>query len=334
MEDFLNAIEKAKKEDRISDKTGSNLKLLYLSYLEALKNASDFDEDQFFHLFSFYLERIKEISQHPFPFKPYHQKITSPFDYYSFGLEFMRPLVDSKNSLLLGKEALNRIKQQVELKENAVLFANHQSEVDPQLLSLALEKDYPQLAREIIFVAGDRVLSDPLAVPFSMGRNLLCIYSKRHISHPPELREEKQAHNQKVMRLMRDLFREGGKCIYVAPAGGRDRPNEHQKVSVAPFDPQSIEMFRLISKQSGHPTHFYPLALSTYEILPPPDVVEVDLGELRKVRKGESGFYFGEEIDLVHFPGHDLKDKHQKREALAMHVWKLVQQGYRHLMGE
>jgi glycerol-3-phosphate O-acyltransferase len=30
-------------------------------------------------------------------------------------------------------------------------------------------------------VAGDRVTTDLLAMPFSMGRNLLCIFSKKHV---------------------------------------------------------------------------------------------------------------------------------------------------------
>ena len=43
----------------------------------------------------------------------------------------------------------------------------------------------------MIFVAGERVITDPLAIPFSMGSNLLCIYSKRYIDHPPEKKIEK-----------------------------------------------------------------------------------------------------------------------------------------------
>ncbi len=50
----------------------------------------------------------------------------------------------------------------------------------------------------MIFVAGERVITDPLAVPASMGRNLLCIYSKRYIDHPPELKSEKQLHNKRT----------------------------------------------------------------------------------------------------------------------------------------
>jgi glycerol-3-phosphate O-acyltransferase len=43
---------------------------------------------------------------------------------------------------------------------------------------------------------------------------------------------------------------------YVAPSGGRDRPNQEGIVEVAPFDPQSIEMFNLMAKKSTRPTFF------------------------------------------------------------------------------
>ena len=56
-----------------------------------------------------------------------------------------------------------------------------------------LEKEHPRLAEEMIFVAGHRVISDPLAVPLSIGRNLICIYSKKHIENPPEVKAAKAA---------------------------------------------------------------------------------------------------------------------------------------------
>jgi len=80
--------------------------------------------------------------------------------------------------------------------------ANHQTEIDPQFISLLLEKEYSKLAKDMIFVAGDRVILDQLAIPASMGRNLLCIYSKKHIHNPPDLMETKRLHNKKTMGLM------------------------------------------------------------------------------------------------------------------------------------
>ena len=75
---------------------------------------------------------------------------------------------------------------------NVVFLANHQIEADPQAISILLDERFPGIAPEMIFVAGERVITDPLAVPFSMGRSLLCIYSKRYIDNPPEQKADKQ----------------------------------------------------------------------------------------------------------------------------------------------
>jgi glycerol-3-phosphate O-acyltransferase len=180
----------------------------------------------------------------------------------------------------------------------------------------------------MIFVAGERVVTDPVAVPFSMGRNLLCIYSKRYIDHPPEEKLKKQLHNKRTMELMSTLLSEGGKCIYVAPSGGRDRPNGEGIVEVAPFDPQAVEMLYLMSKKAKRPTFFYPLALNTYALLPPPQEIRRELGEARTTQKGAIHIAFGPRVDMEHFPGCEDKDKHAKRKARANYIWNLVKEDY------
>ena len=47
-----------------------------------------------------------------------------------------------------------------------------------QVWALLLQSKYPELATDIIYVAGDRVVTDALCKPFSMGRNLFCVHSK------------------------------------------------------------------------------------------------------------------------------------------------------------
>ncbi|NDD57657.1 MAG: glycerol-3-phosphate acyltransferase [Chlamydiae bacterium] len=279
-------------------------------------------------LFDLYLDLLIQQMKEPYSFSPYHQQILTPFDYYQFGLDFVRPLVDMRISSLQGQETLKLIEGQIAQGHNAILLANHQVEADPQALSLLLESEFPSLAKEMIFVAGERVLTDPLAAPFSMGRNLLCIYSKRYIDHPPELKTKKQLHNKKTMELMSELLAEGGKCIYVAPSGGRDRPGPDGAVEVAPFDPQSIEMFYLMAQRSKVPTHFYPLSLATYDLLPPPQTVQVELGELRKTQRGGIHAHFGEEIHMEDFPGSELSDKHARRQSRADFICSLVRKAY------
>lgn len=279
-----------------------------------------------------YVEKVREQLKNPFSFQPFHERIRSPIDYYSFGLEFLRPLIIFESSKVLGLSHVKKMTEQLSRKENVVLLSNHQTEVDPQVISLLLEKHYPQFAEEMIFVAGDRVITDPLAIPLSMGRNLLCIYSKKRIDHPPELKEKKQLHNQRTMKLMAELLSEGGKCIYVAPSGGRDRPNESGEVEVAPFDSQSIEMFWLMSQKASKPTHFYPLALASYQLLPPPMELDVELGEVRKTVSCPVHIAFGEEINMEDYPGNKEMDKKKKRQLRSDHIWSLVNSEYQKLV--
>ncbi|CAN0496480.1 unnamed protein product, partial [Discosporangium mesarthrocarpum] len=73
----------------------------------------------------------------------------------------------------------------------------------------------------------------------------------------------------------------GGQFIWVAPSGGRDRPSPESGggFEVSPFDAKSVEVFRLMAskalgkKRDGPMTHFFPFAMWTNKLLPPPDKV-------------------------------------------------------------
>ena len=281
-------------------------------------------------IFKTFINLVKNVFKTPFHFSPYHKKVRSPFDYYQFGIDFLRPLVDLPRSTLSGIDNLNHIVSLIKKKENVILFANHQIEADPQAISILLENTHPQFAEDLIFVAGSRVISDPLAIPFSMGRNLLCIHSKKYIDHPPHKKREKQMYNKRTMERMVALLNEGGHAIYVAPSGGRDRANDRGAIEVAPFDPQSIEMFYLMAQKGKAPTHFFPLALSTYHLLPPPGTIRVELGETRLTRGGAIHIHFGEEVDMERFPGLEKAiDKKGKRRIRADYLWNCVNIAYK-----
>jgi glycerol-3-phosphate O-acyltransferase len=164
-----------------------------------------------------------------------------------------------------------------------------------------------------------------------MGCDLLCIYSKRYIDHPPELKAQKQLHNKNTMELMSRLLKEGGKIIYVAPSGGRDRRNEEGAVEVAPFDPQSIEMFYLMARKAKTPTHFYPLTLSTYALLPPPETVQKELGEMRIAKRSPIHIAFASEFDMEKFPGFEENEKKIRRKARADAIWNIVNRNYKRI---
>lgn len=328
-EKLLEKIEECASSKTIPDKYPQIFREFLNSYQEVIVGHGE-DPENYIEIFDTFIEIVKEGLNKTFLFEPYHEKIRAPFDYYKFGVDFLRPLVDLPNSTVSGAANLDLMLSLLEKKENVILFANHQIEADPQAISILLETLSPQFAEELIFVAGTRVTSDPLAIPFSMGRNLLCIHSKKYMDNPPEERHEKQMHNKRTMERMVDLLHEGGHAIYVAPSGGRDRVNSEGIVEVAPFDPQSIEMFYLMAQKGKMTTHFFPLTLSTYHLLPPPETIEVELGESRITRGGAIHLHFGKEVDMEHFPGVEkATDKKDKRRIRADYFWRLVCEEYK-----
>ena len=53
---------------------------------------------------------------------------------------------------------------------------------------------------QVIYVAGDRVVSDLMAKPFSMGRNLLCVHSKKYMDVDPAAKPAKMRQNLKTLK--------------------------------------------------------------------------------------------------------------------------------------
>lgn len=317
-------------EGRIPKRYGDILEQFYSSFETALADRPK-AMNTITPLFTTFADLVAEQCQNPYPFEPFHQKIRSPFDYSKFGLEMIRPLIDFKLSSIKHPENADKIEEQLANGDNVIFLANHQTETDPQILSLLFESTHPRLADEMIFVAGERVLTDPLAIPFSMGCNLLCIYSKKHIDYPPEQKSKKQLHNQKTMRMMSQLLAEGGKCIYVAPSGGRDRPDKQGIVHVAPFDPDSIEMFRLMAQHSGKKTHFYPMALATYDLLPPPDTRQRELGEARQTKHSAVHISIAPECSLELTEALKAMDKLERRRHLCDQIYAAVVRDYQSL---
>lgn len=323
---FLEQLQKAA-QGKMGPEDARILHDFYFTYIDA-GESNGYQKEALEALLLKFLSLASEQYRKPFVFKPFHTHIKTPFDYYQFGIEFIRPLVIRHPNEVINPENVDKIASQIARGDNVILLANHQTELDPQAISIALESTHPELAQKLICVAGHRVVSDPMAIPFSMGCNLLCVYSKKHLEHDPDKKAARQLHNQRTMKLMVELLSEGGKLIYVAPSGGRDRPNEKGTLEVAPFDPQSLEMFWLMAQKADHPTHFYPLALSTYDLLPPPGSVDKALGEARTTQATRLTFSFGNEVDMEHFPGSDQKDKKVRRQKRAHHIWKLVSDAY------
>ena len=80
------------------------------------------------------------------------------------------------------------------------------------------------------------------------------------------------------------MLRKGGCILWVAPSGGHDRRDlATREVPPAPFDSKTIDIFKLMGYKLKVKTHYYPLAMISYDLCPPPNYVDSGvLGEQRK----------------------------------------------------
>lgn len=273
------------------------------------------------------LRELDPSSAYTFP--SHHQRMLEPYNYYEFGQRYIRGLVDFKTSQLGHKERFARVRDQLNSGHNVVLLANHQTEADPAVFALLLESEFPELATDVIYVAGDRVVTDPLCKPFSMGRNLFCVHSKKHMDDLPEIKAEKQAMNRRTLKAMQGALKEGGKLLWIAPSGGRDRSVDPTGENVPdPFDPSAVELMRALLTKSKPEGHIYPFAMYSYKIMPPPKEVRKTIGEERLVFHASVGISLCEELDLDEVLS-GIDDKEQRQQTLATVAWEAVLREYK-----
>lgn len=275
-----------------------------------------------------YIEQFVGI---PYEFPSYHQAIREPYDYYQMANVYIGSLIDFERSVLMNPERWTLIQRQIEAGENVILFANHQSEGDAAFIPLLTEISHPGLGEMVTYVAGDRVITDLLAKPFSMGKNLLCVNSKKHMDDIPELKATKMKQNLATIKEMQKKLKEGGFLIWIAPAGGRDRRQEDGTLIPDKFDPQAIEMMKKLgTKNSSAKTHYYPLAMATYDIMPPPSKSEKDIGEKRVVNYTGVGLSLGAELDITSTGqwASSVQNDEDLSTALSEYVWDQVNLEY------
>jgi glycerol-3-phosphate O-acyltransferase len=140
----------------------------------------------------------------------------------------------------------------------------------------------------------------------------------QYIESPPELKAAKQKQNMDTMNELQTLLAAGGQCVWVAPSGGRDRPDPAAapfpggaEFSVAPFDAKSVELFRVMAAKAEAAarkaaeakaeagggdgggaaavrvpqTHFFTLAMLSRKLIPPPVATgDRAVGEVRDFR--------------------------------------------------
>ena len=292
--------------------------LLVKNYLQIAEKKC-IPEEEVETTLSLYVSLIKKEVKSPTKFSNFHLREKTPVDYYQLAKDIFSPFVDKENSTIKGKANLEKIKEYIDANENVILLSNHQAEPDPTILSILLEDCSSELVDNMISIAGARVTTDPVTVPLTKGQNVICVYSKKYFGLHPEQEKQMKQHNSTSMIALRHVLNKGGACIYVAPSGGRDRIDEHGILSPALFDPESIELMRIVGK--GNKTHYFPLALYTYPILPAPKRIKKEIGEERIISHSAVHINFGEEYKMLAPPSKvkEVKIPFRKKQATTIH---------------
>ena len=151
---------------------------------------------------------------------------------------------------------------------------------------------------------------------------------------PQELRDAKQAINRKTVTLMIKALNEGGKLLWIAPSGGRDRPSaETGAWSPAPFDPAAVELMRQLTAKAKPAGHLYPLAMESGSMMPPPPATEKAVGERRLTNYVGVGIALGAKLDVEAIvAGIDEADRDARSAAVGAAAQKAVEGEYAGLL--
>ncbi|XP_078163495.1 phospholipid/glycerol acyltransferase family protein isoform X1 [Carex rostrata] len=328
-EELLSYIRRKVESGKLSPDVGHKLEELYYNYQNAILQSGNPNAHEVIRAnMAVAFDRMLLDAEDPFVFPPLHKVIREPFDYYKFGQNYIRPLVDFRNSYVGNIHLFQEMEQKLEQGHNIILMSNHQTEADPAVIALLLERDCPRIAENIFFLAGDRVVTDLLCKPFSMGRNLICVYSKKHMHDEPELVEMKRRANTRSLKEMALLLRGGSQIIWIAPSGGRDRPDPITgEWHPTPFDASSTDNMRRLAEYCHTPAHIYPLALLCYEIMPPPRQVEKQIGERRKISFHGVGLSVGPEMKFQQVTS-NCKEIEEGKELFSQALYESVTRQY------
>ncbi|XP_028952304.1 glycerol-3-phosphate acyltransferase, chloroplastic-like isoform X1 [Malus domestica] len=335
-QELLSVIRKETEAGRLPSTIASGMEELYQNYKNAILQSRNPKADEtVLSNMTAVLDRVFLDIEDPFVFSPYHKAMRVPFDYYMFGQNYIRPLVDFRNSYVGNLSIFYEIEEKLQQGHNIFLISNHQTEADPAVIALLLESTNPHLAEKMFldlvlqtYIAGDRVVTDPLCKPFSMGRNLICVYSKKHMNDDPELADMKRKANTRSLKEMALLLRGGSQIVWIAPSGGRDRPDPATgEWYPAPFDAASLDNLRRLGEHSAAPGHIYPLALLCHNIMPPPAQVEKEIGEKRMISFHGTGLSVAPEITFSDITA-SCQNSEEAREVYAQALYDIVTEQY------
>ena len=314
----------------ISKKTASTFEGLFHNYRNAVVGQTEgVDDKRVVHIMKQILRCVFKEFVDPYEFPSYHERILEPYNYYDFGQEYVSCMTDFENSYIGHVDRFEEVQQKLRAGENVILLANHQSEADPGVWALMLERRFPELAENIVYVAGDRVVSDPLCKPFSMGRNLLCVHSKKYMDEDPKTKPDKMKQNRMTLSKMQKMLSAGGTLLWIAPSGGRDRPDDSGKWLPADFDEATVALMYKLGSKAKSKTNFYPFAMWSYAIMPPPPKVVVELGEERIINFSGVGVSLAEALDIDGITeGLPEDDRDAVAKAITEKTWEEMNKEY------
>ncbi|ONM00339.1 Glycerol-3-phosphate acyltransferase chloroplastic [Zea mays] len=98
-EELILHIRKERDNGKLPADVAINLEELYYNYRNAvLQNGDPNAYEIMLSNMTALFDRVLLDVQNPFTFPPYHKAVREPFDYYMFGQNYIRPLVDFRNS--------------------------------------------------------------------------------------------------------------------------------------------------------------------------------------------------------------------------------------------
>ncbi|CAK7356061.1 unnamed protein product [Dovyalis caffra] len=298
-QELLSGIRKEAEAGKLPSNVAAGMEELYQNYKTAvLQSGIPNAHEIVLENMAVVLDRIFLDVQDPFVFSPYHKALRKPFDYYDFGQKYIRPLIDFRNSYVGNVSIFNGIEEKLRQGHNIVLVSNHQTEADPAVIALLLETSIPHTAENL------------------------------HMNDVPEHAEEKRKANIRSLKEMALLLRGGSQVVWIAPSGGRDRPDPLSgEWYPANFDASSVDNIRRLAEHSGAPGHVYPLALLCHDIMPPPPEVEKEIGERRVISFHGAGLSVAPEISFSEITA-AYENPEEAKEAYSEALYKSVTEQY------
>lgn len=165
-EEFFGALQKGVDSGKLPKEFYPAFQDFYNNYKQTVLNsdAPDASPELVARVMGSIADRTFNQFLDPYTFPSYHTRLLEPYDYYKFGQTYVRTLINFNKSVVGHLDRFQKVQEQLDAGDNVVLLANHQTEADPGVWALLLEKVLPRLATEIIYVAG--------AVPCIHGADL------------------------------------------------------------------------------------------------------------------------------------------------------------------